>query len=59
MLRYARDPAPPLPPCARLAWGGAEFVALGSHYPEQSPALGQVTLGGAGGRGERVGSGRE
>lgn len=51
LMRYARDPAPPLRPCAQLAWGGAHCVAPGGHYPEQSSALGQVTLGVAGGRG--------
>ena len=49
-MRYARGLAPPLRPCARRAWGGAEWVAPGGHYPEQSPASGQVTLGGAGRR---------
>lgn len=33
-------------------------MAPGGHYPEQSPASGQVTLGGAGGR-EGAGRGRE
>lgn len=58
-MRYARDPAPPLRPCAQSAWGGADCVAPGGHYPEQSSALGQVTLGVAGGRGWGEGSGRD